>query len=253
MEVHHHPHVEKKGFKEYILEGLMIFIAVTLGFFAEGVREHISDRSKETEFMRSMVQDLKADTASLSYAVKDFTNIFSNVDTMLHCLKSDKPDGSIINRLVSKRFWAYSAYSYNNRTIQQLRNAGNFRLIQNAKVTDSIIMYDNYQNTIMVGQYNDLKNTMYAYKEIEARVIHYKELKLPKGAGRLSYADTAAFVNTGRSIFMTPDKELVSLYYNRLFIHGMLGYLFITNMKSARTQAARLIIFIKKEYHLDDE
>jgi hypothetical protein len=34
MEVHHHPHVEKKNFKEYLLEGLMIFIAVTMGFFA---------------------------------------------------------------------------------------------------------------------------------------------------------------------------------------------------------------------------
>ena len=31
MEVHHHPKVEKKNFKEYLLEGLMIFLAVTLG------------------------------------------------------------------------------------------------------------------------------------------------------------------------------------------------------------------------------
>jgi hypothetical protein len=34
MEVHHHPHVETKSFKEYLLEGLMIFVAVTLGFFS---------------------------------------------------------------------------------------------------------------------------------------------------------------------------------------------------------------------------
>jgi hypothetical protein len=39
MEVHHHPHLEKKNFKEYLLEGLMIFVAVTMGFFAEGIRE----------------------------------------------------------------------------------------------------------------------------------------------------------------------------------------------------------------------
>ena len=32
MEVHHHPNVEKKNFKEYFLEFLMIFLAVTLGF-----------------------------------------------------------------------------------------------------------------------------------------------------------------------------------------------------------------------------
>ena len=41
MEVHHHPQVEKKNLKEYLLEGLMIFIAVTLGFFAENIRENV--------------------------------------------------------------------------------------------------------------------------------------------------------------------------------------------------------------------
>ena len=29
MEVHHHPKVEKKNFKEYFLEFIMIFLAVT--------------------------------------------------------------------------------------------------------------------------------------------------------------------------------------------------------------------------------
>ena len=30
MEVHYHPQVEKKGFKEYFLEFLMIFLAVSI-------------------------------------------------------------------------------------------------------------------------------------------------------------------------------------------------------------------------------
>jgi hypothetical protein len=255
MEVHHHPqlHHEKKPWKEYILEGLMIFLAVTMGFFAESIREHINDRSKETEFMRGMVQDLKADTTALNFEIKDFANAFLNVDTMLHCLKSDKPDGDIINRMVSNRFWPYSGYSYNNRTIQQLRNAGNFRLIQNAKVTDSIITYDNYQNSIMIAQYGDLKNTMFTYKDIEARAMHYKELKLPASVSKLYYPDTAAFITTNKSAFITADKELISLYYNRLFIHRMLGFLFISNMRQANVKAAKLMAFIKKEYHLEDE
>ena len=33
MEVHYYPQVEKKNFKEYFLEFLMIFLAVTMGFF----------------------------------------------------------------------------------------------------------------------------------------------------------------------------------------------------------------------------
>ena len=54
MEVHHHSQVEKKNFKEYFLEFLMIFLAVTLGFFAENLREYFSDRQKENQFMHCL-------------------------------------------------------------------------------------------------------------------------------------------------------------------------------------------------------
>src|SRR5919205_297932 len=53
MEVHHHPHVEKKNFKEYLLEGLMIFLAVTMGFFAENLREYTKDNAEIKSDMQS--------------------------------------------------------------------------------------------------------------------------------------------------------------------------------------------------------
>ena len=59
MEVHHHPHVEKKGFKEYFLEFVMIFLAVTLGFFAENIRERIKDSEQGEQYIQSLVEDLE--------------------------------------------------------------------------------------------------------------------------------------------------------------------------------------------------
>lgn len=58
MEVHHHPHLEKKNFKEYLLEGLMIFLAVTMGFIAENIREHFTDVRTEKEYLSSFKQQL---------------------------------------------------------------------------------------------------------------------------------------------------------------------------------------------------
>jgi hypothetical protein len=69
MEVHHHPHVEKKNFKEYFLEFLMIFLAVTMGFIAENMRENISDREKEKELMQSLIKDLEEDSATIENQV----------------------------------------------------------------------------------------------------------------------------------------------------------------------------------------
>ena len=68
MEVHHHPHLphaEKRKFKEYFLEFLMIFLAVTLGFFAESLREHINDNEKREQYVQSLVEDLESDTARM--------------------------------------------------------------------------------------------------------------------------------------------------------------------------------------------
>src|SRR6187551_2570699 len=67
MEVHHHPdlHHKKKNFKEYFLEFLMIFLAVTLGFFAESLREHINDNEKREQYVQSLVEDLESDTARM--------------------------------------------------------------------------------------------------------------------------------------------------------------------------------------------
>jgi hypothetical protein len=65
MEVHHHPdlHHKRKKFKEYFLEFLMIFLAITMGFFAENLREYFKDESELKNDMQSMIADLRTDVA----------------------------------------------------------------------------------------------------------------------------------------------------------------------------------------------
>src|ERR1700690_1323830 len=70
MEVHHHPNVEKKNFKEYFLEFLMIFLAVTMGFFAESLREDISEKKMMHGYMAQMVENMKFDTTRFSNALQ---------------------------------------------------------------------------------------------------------------------------------------------------------------------------------------
>ncbi|MFM6975734.1 MAG: DUF6090 family protein [Sphingobacteriaceae bacterium] len=65
MEVHHKHHIPKK-WKEYITEFLMLFTAVTLGFFAENYREHSLVEKKMHENYGALVQDLEADSVFMS-------------------------------------------------------------------------------------------------------------------------------------------------------------------------------------------
>jgi hypothetical protein len=70
MEVHHHPHTEKKNFKEYFLEFLMIFPAVTLGFIAENVRENISENSQEKELAKSLYKEIYSDSITMQQKIE---------------------------------------------------------------------------------------------------------------------------------------------------------------------------------------
>jgi hypothetical protein len=82
MEVHHHPGIEKKNFMQYFLEFLMIFLAVTLGFFAESLREHLHNNEIAKESIQSMVEDLRSDfsmyremLAANEYSVRMMTRL----------------------------------------------------------------------------------------------------------------------------------------------------------------------------------
>ena len=251
MEVHHHPdlHHKPKKWKEYFLEFLMIFLAVTLGFFAESYREHRVENQREKDYIQSLMNDLKADTATFSKTIKNYTRISKAIDTLLTCLKSDSPDPSIISNILSRDFWLYTGYSYNSQTIQQLKNSGNFRLIRNRAVVDSILNYDNRMNAFVLNQYNDLKSTLLSYKDAESKVFPYSELKT--FAASDSYFDSYDFKNVNKNTFISNDRELIAIYYNKLFIHVLLCHTFIYNMNNTQKRAATLISFIKKEYQLE--
>ena len=66
MEVHHPHHpTHKKKWSEYIIEFVMLFAAVTLGFFAENIRERIAEKHKADELKRAIVYDLKKELNEL--------------------------------------------------------------------------------------------------------------------------------------------------------------------------------------------
>src|SRR3954449_7195879 len=68
MEVHKHPHhvTHKKKWGEYLLEFLMLFLAVFLGFVAENIREHQVEKERELEFIKSLTIDLEDDVKGLN-------------------------------------------------------------------------------------------------------------------------------------------------------------------------------------------
>src|ERR1700752_3351964 len=69
MEVHAHSHTPRKKWTHYFWEFLMLFLAVFCGFLAENQREHIVEHQREKQFIKSFIEDLKTDTAGITFYI----------------------------------------------------------------------------------------------------------------------------------------------------------------------------------------
>ncbi len=146
MEVHHHGHVhEKKKWKEYLFQFIMLFLAVFLGFLAEFQLEQTIERHREKEYIISMIEDAKTDTANLQRSITINTLRAKHLDTLgalcLNYNASGRNDNEIFKLSGYSQIHA-NVVRLTERTIQQLKNAGGMRLIKSKPAIDSIILYD---------------------------------------------------------------------------------------------------------------
>jgi hypothetical protein len=150
MEVHHHPHVDshlhgKKNFKEYFLEFLMIFLAVTLGFFAENIREHFADKAHEQQYIHSFYEDLSNDERELPGLINSIEHqqleTADSLQALLPAINSKTPANIVYTSLRKIIRQQGVRIFVTDRTIEQIKNAGEMKLISNKQISDSLVDY----------------------------------------------------------------------------------------------------------------
>jgi hypothetical protein len=254
MEVHHHPDLKhkKKNLREYFLEFLMIFLAVSLGFFAENLREHFSDRSKETEYIESMLQDLKADTVQANRSVRGTTRQMHGLDTLEMLLTPDinKNDSVVfICYRQSESLYDEHTMNFSSRTITQLFNTGNMRLIKNQAVADSISAY---YTTI-----SDLEAQKSYYKEYFKKCLSiFQEIyEFDSFHSRLNSENKIVYppLVFGKFKIANTHPDDLNKYKSTFDLtKGIIGS-YRYQIIGLKIQAASLLGFLKEEYDLKDK
>jgi hypothetical protein len=252
MEVHHHPDLKhkKKYFKEYFLEFLMIFLAVTLGFIAENIREGISDRNKEKEYIESMIQDLKTDTAQSRAIMTSLRKQIYGMDTLEMLLTPDinKNDSAVFTcYLLHNSIHNQHAMNFSDRTITQLFSSGNMRLINKQSISDSITdYYTNIKDVDAQKSYYieyfhkclDIYEAIYAFDTYHSRLNADGTSSYPKlSFGKLSIINTNPDDLKKFKSTIEITKGITSSYRN--------------DLNELRKQAISLIRFLKTEYNLN--
>lgn len=248
MEVHHHPdlHHKPKKWKEYFLEFLMIFLAVTMGFIAESLREHLSDNSKEKEYIESLVQDLKIDQQILSKNIVSLQSGISMMDTMVAIL--DNP--SLISKKTGELYYlarlAPRLYPLpiNDKTFEQLKNAGNFRLIKNISTSNKIMDY--YNKVPLVRMLESINETEFTqYKIIAAKIFNPEIFINTEGGG-----NKIKTINGNPPLRTTDNELLQELSIFAVYMHGTKKGILDTD-EEIQQAGAELIKYLQKEYHLE--
>jgi hypothetical protein len=249
MEVHSHahtPHGREKKWTHYFWEFFMLFLAVTLGFFVENQREHYVEHQREKQYIKSLLADLQVDNKTLERQIANIRIQLSMMDSMITILndpQSIAKNGGQLYYLgrVSPRT---QTLSVNNRTFEQLKNSGNFRLIRNLDISDKIMAY--YDKLQLIRQVEGLFNDEFTeYKKIAAKVFDpaiFKSMEQDNGV----IARTAS-----NPSLRTADQGLLKeLSVFAVYMNGSRRGLLNFEQDFQQT-ALDLIKYLKNAYHLE--
>ena len=155
MEVHHHPQLEHKPkpWKEYLLEGFMIFIAVMMGFIAENIREDITNHEHAAQLTSRLVHDLRADTTQLNININAETGISKSNDTLITLLQQPlaKADLKQIQKFIynSHSLWLFYPSS---GAISAIKNELHLKQFSNSEIITYISDYEWHFNLLHTVQ-----------------------------------------------------------------------------------------------------
>jgi hypothetical protein len=244
MEVHHHPHVEKKNFKEYFLEFLMIFLAVTMGFFAENIRESITEHSREKEYAHLLISDLTSDNLYYAQREKRISGVLPDFDTLFNLLTQSVPAS---NYSVLQKFLPLG-YSYSleatTTTYNEMKSSGTLRYIQDQQLRKELQDYYEAQIPKMEKFIKVCDDFFYRYimpyyvDNIRAQDLDFRKDSLI----------------TATPVFANRSKESDQRLANIMWTYGHLLEAYIrTKQKPAAEKCKRLMKLLAEKYDLKDD
>ena len=255
MEVHHHAHTPGKKWAHYFWEFLMLFLAVSAGFYAENLREGIIHKEQVKTNMRSLLSDLQSDVLVFDSVIakNQYSHIMADsLIELLHDEISNTPEIYFTAQAVTANIGYY--YS-NSKSFDQMKSAGILRFIHPQNLLDSLgNYYVSFQwladqtellrfKLDAVHKGNNLLFDSYVFSQMMKNIQIYSggfngQFNLiNKPVGHPALLSTAL-----------KDVNEISLNYH---YYSSTAKFYNRTATIQRQRAIKLIEFIKKEYHFD--
>ncbi|MEP7142949.1 MAG: hypothetical protein ABI707_08765 [Ferruginibacter sp.] len=255
MEIHHHPQDHhKKKWKDYLFEFLMLFLAVSAGFFVENQREHYVEHNRAKQYAYFLYRDLLRDTVNLNERSAFIVAGTKKLDTLIAVLKSYKDNDTSATKIYALSAYAYSGafFSATTSTMEQLKNSGSLRYFGN---NDLISNFSNYDTDLQRLKAVEDRNA-YLNEEIRKFLVKFLDLKSISRFTVNTSSDASGFKLLQPSIagplkLYKKDPEQFEQYANLCALKQLDWNTRAGLQMRLFNSASKLIISLKKEYHLE--
>lgn len=242
MEVHHHHgHHQpghKKTWKDYFSEFLMLFLAVSLGFFVENMRDHYIEHERAKEFAGSLLSDLKEDTAALTAAIAFSEHKIETVDKFFSMVEQSREnwEDSLIYRYAGTAV-RVNPYERTSETYEQMKASGSLRYLKE-KLTNQLDNYDVQGRKVETRENIDLKYCDEILMPFLVSVLDKRPVYQIQEGLRPTYP----------LVFRKEDKETLSIWINYMAIVQATRTRTMVEYKDMLERAKKIIELIEKEY-----
>jgi len=244
MEVHAHSHTARKKWTHYLWEFLMLFFAVFCGFLAEYQLEHVIEHQREQKYAESLIQDLETDTVHLEAYINLRKEKRIMMDSLMLLLSTDKHK-QFGNEayFFARHVFSGPPFISTDGTMQQLKNAGNLRLIKNENIINNILAYDASVKELKEWDESDTRIRT-TFREIGGSVFNANELY-------------KAMDSNFKFVRPTSNPQLIT--DNPVAINNVafqIQYISLSSLgntqrgKALKEKAEKLMELLKHQYHL---
>lgn len=248
MEVHSHTHTPRQKWTHFIWEFFMLFLAVTLGFLVENQREHFVERKKEKEYVRSIITDLRSDTALLKEFLINQQLSFNAFDSVIFLLQhnSDKYSRERLYFLARIAIRYSDFYRINDNAYEQMKSSGNLRLLHTQYVAEKISKYYSSVKDITLIVNQTLLRQQ-ALIEFEGQLFDGNVFQ-----GMINKETFEISPPSGDPELINMDKKLINVFIVK--VHYLVSLMLVSKNFANKQiiEAEQLVEFLQKEYQLDD-
>ena len=120
----------------------MIFLAVTMGFFAESIREHFVELRNTRQYLETFKQELINNKRAFIIADSVYNSIVPSLDSVVRVFfeKRENQDLHLMGRLLKHVKRVFNT-SIDKAAYQQMVNSGGLKNLDNLALRDSISTY----------------------------------------------------------------------------------------------------------------